>query len=299
MEEEKVAFWLSELLQKKQEEESWRDLCTALLMTHEEYVDTLTMTTTMTNDDNNSNYNEQLDEIRNQISMTDPSTMGPIDRPFYLGIARTITYCFEHNKLPPNLVSNPINLLAVTNKERLNMMEEKLNTIEHSKDGLEEFLFNILTREDWRIFLHIRTTTGGNVFNAMPPSLSECIEAFTRIYEKPNAKPRRHGQPYQLSVGAKALSKHWHRDREELFWGICTGTEKKKNEHANQILIKILNDPVWINLHSLPHDRIVYEIRQSQGYGVRWTMDEKGASWYFRGFLEPQMEDGHASKWVH
>ena len=73
--------------------------------------------------------------------------------------------------------------------------------------------------------MHIRTTTGGNVFSAMPPSLSECIEAFIRIYKKPNAKPRRHGQPYQLSVGAKALSKHWHRDREELFWGICTGSK--------------------------------------------------------------------------
>ncbi|KAI7852781.1 hypothetical protein BDC45DRAFT_512531 [Circinella umbellata] len=266
------------------EEESWRDLRTALLMTHEEYVDTLMMATTMANNDNNRNYNEQLDELRDQISITDPNIMGPIDRPFYLGMARTITYCFGITSY------HPISL---------NMMQERLNYFEHPKDGPEQFLFNILAREDWRIFLHIRTTTGGNVFNAMPPSLSECIEAFAQVYEKPNAKPRRYGQPYQLSVGAKALSKHWHRDREELFWGICTGTEKKKNEHANQILIKILDDPVWINLHSLPHDRIVYEIRQNQGYGVRWTVDEKGASWHFRGFLEPQMEDGHASKWVH
>ena len=125
MEEEKVAFWLFELLQKKQAEESWHDLCTALLMTQDEYVDTLTtmtrmttVVTTTTSNDSNSNYNEQLDDLRNQISMTDPNIMGPIDRPFYLGMARTIKYCFEHNELPPNLVRNPINLLAVTNKER-------------------------------------------------------------------------------------------------------------------------------------------------------------------------------------
>ena len=31
------------------------------------------------------------------------------------------------------------------------------------------------------------------------------------------------------------------------------------------------------------------------GYGVRWLAD--GSS--FRGFLEPQMEDGHAVGWVH
>ncbi|KAI8139103.1 hypothetical protein BJV82DRAFT_274173 [Fennellomyces sp. T-0311] len=178
------------------------------------------------------------------------------------------------------------------------MIQKQLTTIEHSKEALENFLFKTLSPADWRIFLHIRTTQGGNAFSVMPPSLRECLEAFTRVHQKQSAKPRRHGQPYQLSVGAKALSKHWHRDRQTQFWGICTGTETMKNDHANQILIKILNDPVWVNLHSLPHDRTVYEIRQSQGYGVRWVADAHG-TWEFRGFLEPQMEDGHSSKWIH
>ncbi|KAI9245078.1 hypothetical protein BDA99DRAFT_543771 [Phascolomyces articulosus] len=282
MEGDVIASWLFELLQEKQSEETWDDLCTALLKTDEEDAN-----------------NERINVIRNEITLTDPNIMGPIDRPFYLGMARTIAYCFHNNELPPNLVRNPIHLLVVTNIERLGMIQKQLRTIEHSKNGLQQLLFNTLSHEDWRIFLHIRTTAGGNTFHVMPPSLNECIDTFTRVYQKPNAKPRRHGQQYQLSVGAKALSKHWHRDREEQFWGVCTGTETKKNEHANQILIKILSDPVWINLHSLPHDRTVYEIRQSQGYGVRWTIDEKGGAWDFRGFLEPQMEDGHASKWVH
>ncbi|KAI8371440.1 uncharacterized protein BYT42DRAFT_68127 [Radiomyces spectabilis] len=168
------------------------------------------------------------------------------------------------------------------------------------RSTLKRFLFEFLTPNDWRIFLHIRTTVGGQSLATMPPSLSECLHAFTRIYQKTNAKIRRHGEPHQLSVGAKALSKHWHRDRNVGFWGICTGTEATKNEHANDILIRILQDAVWINLHALPHEETAYEIRQRDGYGARWSKvkdDENG--WIFRGFLEPQMEDGHAVGWLH
>lgn len=35
--------------------------------------------------------------------------------------------------------------------------------------------------------------------------------------------------------------------------------------------------------------------RCSKGYGARWTID--GTK--FRGFLEPQMEEGHSVGWRH
>ncbi|KAI9313141.1 hypothetical protein BX666DRAFT_1979981 [Dichotomocladium elegans] len=93
----------------------------------------------------------------------------------------------------------------------------------------------------------------------MPPSLDECLASFVRVHEKKNVKSHRHRQAHQLSVGAKALSKHWHRDRQAQFWGVCTGTELEKNRHAESVMIKILRDIVWINLHGLPHDKTVYE----------------------------------------
>ncbi|XP_062507765.1 uncharacterized protein LOC134184164 isoform X2 [Corticium candelabrum] len=58
---------------------------------------------------------------------------------------------------------------------------------------------------------------------------------------------------------------------------------------------KILEDASWINVHILPHDIKVVEVRSSEGYGARWTAD----GLEFRGFLEPQMEDGHAMGWQH
>ncbi|KAI9484919.1 hypothetical protein BDB00DRAFT_878337 [Zychaea mexicana] len=260
--ETSITSWLLELLQEKQSEELWRDICTALIQPE------------------SATYSEDLEALHEQITMANSHKMGHIDRPYYSAMARILTYCFEQGELPANLVQNPVNLLQVTNKERLDMIQYELSTLEHSKEGLHRLLFEKLLPEDWRIFLQIRTTTGGSTFRVMPPSLRECFETFTRVYQKTNAKPRRHGQPYQLTVGAKAL------------------TEAKKNEHANEILKQILSDPVWINLHTLPHDRNVFEIRQSQGYGVRWTTEGDGV-WGFRGFLEPQMEDGHSSKWVH
>lgn len=37
------------------------------------------------------------------------------------------------------------------------------------------------------------------------------------------------------------------------------------------------------------HDLDVFEVRTVEGYGARWS--EEGT--FFRGFLEPQMADGH------
>ena len=51
------------------------------------------------------------------------------------------------------------------------------------------------------------------------------------------------------------------------------------------------------NVHCtlIQHDIKVIEIRTLEGYGVRWRHD--GSE--FRGFLEPQMKDGHSVGWRH
>ena len=51
---------------------------------------------------------------------------------------------------------------------------------------------------------------------------------------------------------------------------------------------------MWVNVHIITHSDIIVECRVEQGYGMRWTGDG-----VFRGFLEPQMEDGHAQRWRH
>lgn len=98
-----------------------------------------------------------------------------------------------------------------------------------------------------------------------------------------------------LTVGARALTKHSHRDHSTSWWGTCTGSEQAKNNHAREIMSKILDGATWINIHQLPHDVLIIEARQENGYGMRWTAD----GLQFRGFLEPQMVDGHEVGWRH
>jgi len=185
------------------------------------------------------------------------------------------------------------------------------------KSAISEFLFKFLIPKDLNTFLGLRTTVGSAL--QLPPSFSECIESFTKVYVKTSAQPPRRTpkgliKANTLTVGAKAFSKHCHRDISGTFWGVCTGTEKQKNEQANRVLARIMTNAAWINLHSLPHNTRVYEIRMAEGYGARWEIydqvqrginipqqnpTDNSPHTIFRGFLEPQMEDGHAKGWVH
>ncbi|XP_056018183.1 uncharacterized protein LOC125668291 isoform X2 [Ostrea edulis] len=124
----------------------------------------------------------------------------------------------------------------------------------------------ILGKRGMLDLLGVRKTVGTK--DLWPVSRELLVKSFTA----------KHGPNSEISVGARALSKHFHRDSSTSWWGGCTG-----------------NNATWINIHWLPHDVYIIEARQEEGYGARWTAD--GSS--FRGFLEPQMVDGHAVGWKH
>ncbi|XP_071965940.1 uncharacterized protein [Antedon mediterranea] len=131
--------------------------------------------------------------------------------------------------------------------------------------------------------LGLRNTEGS--VEMLPPARSSLEKSFKQ----------QNSANSQLSVGARALAKHCHRDQTASWWGKSTGSEGAKNDHANAIMNCILDQASWINIHCLPHSVVTLEIRCLEGYGARWTAD--GTS--FRGFLEPQMEDGHSVGWKH
>jgi hypothetical protein len=137
----------------------------------------------------------------------------------------------------------------------------------------------------------------------VPPSLPTLLGCF--------GMPHCLGQT--LSVGARALTKHHHRDESDSWWGAAvSGTQARKNEQALRVVVdRILCDAVWRNVHMLPHDQVTFEVRCAKGYGARWvaapvTASVDGAAVptgqhdvTFRGFLEPQDADGHAKGWHH
>ncbi|PAA77505.1 hypothetical protein BOX15_Mlig008240g2 [Macrostomum lignano] len=98
-----------------------------------------------------------------------------------------------------------------------------------------------------------------------------------------------------LTQGARALTKHFHRDQKASFWGVASGTEAEKNEHARSVVLKIIDSAAWINIHQLPGQLPIMEVRHPGGYGARW--DPNGET--FRGFLEPMQPEGWLNKYRH
>ncbi|KAJ6465175.1 hypothetical protein C8R47DRAFT_49900 [Mycena vitilis] len=152
--------------------------------------------------------------------------------------------------------------------------------------------------------------TIGSAVGSKPPSSDGCLAAFV----SPNT--------VGLTAGARAWSKHAHRsqpqdtDPEEAkenaessagWWGTPSGPVAAINERALALFWKVMNAATWRNLHWLPHQILVYEVRVSEGYGMRWSQDRSGAQnnedetpeWIFRGFVEPMMFGGHEVGWRH
>ncbi|PPQ88196.1 hypothetical protein CVT25_005161 [Psilocybe cyanescens] len=163
------------------------------------------------------------------------------------------------------------------------------------------------------LFIHLAHNlayTTGSALGSTPPSLDTCLAA----YLVPNSAG--------LTAGSRAWSKHSHRSqpspsdgaetdkrkRSTGWWGITSGPVSVINEKSLALFRKVTDNATWRNLHWLPHQVLVYEVRVPEGYGMRWSQDQgdrggdvaKGdRSWIFRGFLEPTMTNGHELKWRH
>ena len=152
----------------------------------------------------------------------------------------------------------------------------------------------------------------GSAIEEIPPTDEVCLEAF--LVENSAG----------LTAGAKAWTKHAHRSEQSStadldnftlntkpipgWWGTPKGPVSTINAKALELFEKVIRDATWRNLHWLPHEVLVYEIRVLEGYGMRWSSSDKlenlkvtegKRTWTFRGFVEPMMENGHDVRWRH
>lgn len=143
--------------------------------------------------------------------------------------------------------------------------------------------------------LGLRNTTGTDARRLLPPARMQLLSAAAQ----------KHSPKFQLSVSARARAKHAHRGTENFF-GAAKGNPEQQNRDALDIVNRLIEEAVWINLHifSGTGGDPVLELRLESGYGARWSGHWKDGSRLpikveFRGFLEPQMEGGHELKWRH
>jgi hypothetical protein len=124
--------------------------------------------------------------------------------------------------------------------------------------------------------LRVRRTVGTELLP--PPS----PVALCRSFLAP------HSGTSRLSVGARALHKHWQRSESHVWGAGIRGNDQAKNARAAEVLARLLHEACWINIHSGVGDHEpVFEIRQRDGFGARWAADGTR----FRGLLEPQAWD--------
>ena len=49
--------------------------------------------------------------------------------------------------------------------------------------------------------------------------------------------------------------------------------EDVKNMLASNVIAQILKNACWLNVHFVPPDSYVFEVRVIEGYGARWSAD--------------------------
>lgn len=129
--------------------------------------------------------------------------------------------------------------------------------------------------------------TVGTNLELLPPPTSTLLSTFSAPHN-PNVKGS------TLTNGARALAKHVLRSSAG-YWGPIHGSDTEKNRHAVDLISRLLANCSWMNMHIVRPHGTVFEIRNDDGYGARWSVD--GAK--FIGFLEPYAVDGHSKGWKH
>lgn len=242
---------------------------------------------------------------------------GMPQRPFSREIMRRLQIIQRHNEYNTALTGDeseknnamflPASYFGMTELKSMDSLipdpPENLSSIEDCKKWLqqagEEGVFAILGMR--RTIGTTSTLSLGidctHEMYLLPPPPKDLVEASCKLH-KPGSKS-------SLTVGARALDKHADRGQSQ-FYGSIQGNESTKNDHAKQIVIKLIEDAEWINIHmfgGVEASRPVIEVRTVDGYGARWSAVWNDAfrvdEILFRGFLEPQMEDGHEKRWMH
>lgn len=111
--------------------------------------------------------------------------------------------------------------------------------------------------------------TQGTMF-LLPPDDNELVAAFEAL---PRPKSR-------MSAGAVALCKHFERGGSSAehgiahpYWPLPVGSNPNKDKIASSVLQKMLETVAWRNIMMLHKGVAVYELRNSLGYGMRWTLE--------------------------
>lgn len=105
--------------------------------------------------------------------------------------------------------------------------------------------------------------------NAIPPLKSLLIEACEQPFNN------------EITIAQRAWEKHVGRLDDE-FWGEVQGNNQQKQQKVMEKIHYILDHKTWWNVFFHYKHELVFEIREKEGHGIRWSHGGKRLI----GFLE-------------
>lgn len=105
--------------------------------------------------------------------------------------------------------------------------------------------------------------------NAIPPSKKMLIEACEKPFN------------HEIIIAQRAWEKHVGRMNDE-FWGEVKGNNQQKKQMVMEKIHYILDQKTWWNVFYHYKHELVFEVREKDGHGIRWSHGGKNLI----GFLE-------------
>jgi hypothetical protein len=133
---------------------------------------------------------------------------------------------------------------------------------------LEEIPF-----EHWLNVLGQRQTSASlRDENAIPPLKSLLIEACEKYFNQ------------EITIAQRAWEKHAGR-MEDQFWGEVKGNNQQKRQIVMEKINFILDHKTWWNVFYHYKHELVFEVREKDGHGIRWSHGGKNLIGFLEGFI--------------
>lgn len=124
--------------------------------------------------------------------------------------------------------------------------------------------------EHWLNILGQRLTSASvRDENAVPPLKETLLEACRKPFNS------------EITIAQRAWEKHTGR-MDDRFWGEIKGNNQQKQKIVMEKITYILNNRTWWNVFYHYKHELVFEVREKEGYGLRWSHGGK----QLIGFLE-------------
>lgn len=163
--------------------------------------------------------------------------------------------------------------IKIDRKESFNLFLDIFKSKEPEEikiQKLEEIPF-----EHWLNILGQRLTSASiRDENAIPPLRKTLIEACQKPFNE------------EITIAQRAWEKHVGR-MEDQFWGEVKGNNQQKQEKVMEKINFILDNKIWWNVFFHYKHELVFEVREKEGHGIRWSHGGK----HLIGFLEVFMNE--------